>query len=220
MNRQWRAKENPNHLEREEKLQELRRQRLEHQFQDVLKGNLTAQINWLLVELSGPAMASYYLTGNGSLRDSDLNVKFDPDTLRNLWLGNGRSQSSGLVFAATDPKVLEAPWPLALRSPQFADLRSRFEASREAVLTELRSNRTAELPCGESLLKCVDDLIAALENEYPSERRKEVSEFLTYNSAKRFLRSLIGQVHRVLQAPAIRRYSTGPCVSKVTASWT
>ncbi len=197
LNQQWRAKENPDNLQYQQKLRETRLKRLETQFQDVLKGDVTAYLNWLLTEVSGPALAYQYFGGSRGLNDSELNARLDPQTVKLLWLSDGGRSGGKLVFSATEPKVLQAEWPPAVLDPQFAELRSRFESERDALLATLRQKRQASNDDVQSIVKCIDDLLVALERAYPAERRKEGSEFLTYHAAKRYLRSLLAQVHRV-----------------------
>ncbi len=101
LNRQWRAKENPNQLEREQHLQEVRKRRIEHQFQDALKGDLTGQLNWLLVELSGPTLALHYVAGRVSVADSG---------------GSGLSLTG--EHAAVRVPLVDSEWSYDFREPE------------------------------------------------------------------------------------------------------
>ncbi len=148
LNRKWRAEEDPNHLESEERLQEVRRQRIERQFQDVLKGNLTDELNWLLVELSGPTLALHYVAGEISYADSERLGTCGAGQLR-----RGRNSLEGaaegytlssadarliqfsdgrLTFSAADPQILDVSWPFALRAPEFDSLRDEFTCGARA----------------------------------------------------------------------------------------
>ena len=115
-NRKWRAEEDPNHLAREKHLQEVRRQRIEQQFQDVLKGDLTDELNWLLVELSGPTLALHYVADKISVADSKrLGPAVEDCTIsaadaRLIQFSDGR-----LTFSAADPQILDVT--LAVCSP-------------------------------------------------------------------------------------------------------
>ena len=113
MNRQYRAQENPNYFQAERRRQEVRREALEYQFQNVLKGDPTDQLNWLLAELSGPMLAFQYLPDHAPLADSKLNPELNPDDLAQLWLTDGGPGGSRLVISAGNPEVLETRWPLS-----------------------------------------------------------------------------------------------------------
>ncbi len=199
VNREWRAKENPDYLAAEGKRQVVRKQRLESQLQDVLKGDVTEELNWLLAELSGPILAYQYLQGRPALVDTELNPKLPADAVSMLWFSDGGLGPGSLVFAASDPKVLQTPWPLALRDPCFAMPRSRFESSRDKLVQSLRDRQDAA-GREKEVVRCVEDLLTVLQKAYPDERRDDPSEFLAYHSAQRFLRSLAAQVHRALEA--------------------
>ncbi|NUQ64443.1 MAG: hypothetical protein HUU20_18410 [Pirellulales bacterium] len=199
MNREYRAKEDPNYLAREQHRQEVRRQRLEYQLQDVLKGDLTDELNWLLAELSGPVLAYQYLQDRTSLADTELNPKLPRDALSHIRLSDGAPDAGRLVFAAGDPQVLQTRWPHALRSPQFAELRTRFESGRDKLVENLRNGRETGGAEGE-LVTCINDMLVALQKAYPDERRKDPAEFLSYTTARRFLRSLAAQTCRVVES--------------------
>ena len=64
LNRQWRSKEDPNYLEREKRHQEVFKRRVEEQYQDVQRGDVTKTLNWLLRELADPVVAYQYLPAN------------------------------------------------------------------------------------------------------------------------------------------------------------
>lgn len=198
INREARAKENPDYLAAETHRQAVRRQRLEHQFQDVLKGDVTDELNWLLAELSGPILAYQYLQGKTALADTELNPKLRPDALSLIWLSDGGSGPGRLTFAAGDPKVLQTPWPPALRKPQFAAQREKFESNRDRLVKNLRNGQEPG-EAEEEVVRSINDLLVALQEAYPDERRKDAAEFLSYNTARRFLRSLAAQTHRALQ---------------------
>ena len=52
---------------------------------------------------------------------------------------------------------------------------------------------------GKRLMKATDQLLTALDDAYPSERRTVPAEFLDYNDAKRFLQSLVLGVMRTIK---------------------
>ncbi len=216
LNRKWRAEENPNHLEREERLQQVRRQRMERQFQDVLKGDLTDELNWLLGELSGPTLALHYVAGNVSYTDSkergptvegsyvagevpmeatDDSHSISSADARLIQFSDGR-----LTFSAADPQVLVVSWPFALRAPEFDALRKEFTSARDQVLTEIQSNKQATYASGERLIRSTDGLLVALDKIYKDKvRDMSPAESLPYLAARRYLKTLACQVQRAVQ---------------------
>ena len=199
LNRQYRAQENPNYLQAEQYRQQVRRQRLESQFQDVLKGNLTDQLNWLLTEVSGPMLAYQYLSQQTSLADTELNPQLDDQDLEHIWLSDGGPSGRQLVISAGNSQVLETRWPLSLRHPQLDDLRAQLEASRDQLLAELASSRQISYTGTEQLTKHINDMLVAIERIYPEDQRQEFAVFTAYSSGKRYLRSLAAQTHRVAE---------------------
>ena len=187
INREARAKENPNYLAREEHLYDVRKKKVEKHLE---QGNKVDALNWLLGELSVPILSNQYLVGRGTLAESPLNQKLSPEDLQHLMLSGG----GGLVVPATGGKALEVHWPLALRDPDNADTtaaRERFEQARADLFDDLRDSRQASDKTQKKLLQAVNGLFVALENAYPHKRRDDPAEFLDYNAAKQYLRSLL-----------------------------
>jgi hypothetical protein len=200
LNRQWRAKENPNRLARRDRLQKVIKYRMKNQFQDVLEGDVTAEMNWLLAELSGMAVAYRYLSDGQSLVDPALDRKLAPRDLAQIMLSDNGRTGSRLVFSAADPKVLAVSWPPGLGGDDFQRARHDFETARDLVLEEIRANGKASVDTGQKLIKAVDSLLVDLEKAYPKESRRDIPVFLTYNGAKGYLQSLAAQSHRATRA--------------------
>ena len=198
LNRQWRAKENPNYLEREARRQATLKRRMETQFQDLLRGDVTGPLNWLLRELAGPVMSYRYLPAGETLLHSSLDKTIAAGDLQQIRLTDGGSKASRLVFAAADGKAFSAPWPPGLRGPECATARDKFECSRDALIDEIKDNGQASHENQTQLMQDTDALFVALENIYPKERRRNPAEFLTYGAAKRFLQSTLATTHRAI----------------------
>ena len=197
LNRQWRAKENPNRVQREAYRQEVRKQRIEGQIQDILKsGDVTDNLNWLLVELSGPAAAhKYYVRYGKEPLDSVIDQPLAAEDVSQIWLSDSRRQGSGLVFRAVDPKVLETLWPLILRASQFDSLRADFAVARDRVVKDVETYGEVRYESAQKLVRAVNDLLVGLEKGYPKKERKKHVDFYP---ARRYLRSLTAQVHRAI----------------------
>lgn len=198
LNRQWRAKEDPNYLEREKRRQAVLKRRVEEQYQDVLRGDVTKTLNWLLRELSGPVLAYEYLPDGHTLSHSSLDQKLVARDLAQIMLTDGGKATSRLVFRAADGAPLQTRWPLALRGPEFAEARAAFEQTRDTVLPELKQTGQTSYENQTKLLQQVNGLFVALETTYPKERRREPDEFLAYATGKRFLQATLAASHRAI----------------------
>jgi hypothetical protein len=185
-------------LDAEKHRQAVLKRRVEEQYQDVLRGDVTKTLNWLLRELSGPVVAYRYLPADQSLAHSAVDQKLTDRDLHLIRLTDGGSQASRLVFAAADGKILQAAWPLGLRSPECAAARENYERTRDAVVKDLEEKRQPTSESQTQLMQDVNALFVALDNAYPKERLKNPSEFLTYSAAKRFLQSTLAASHRAI----------------------
>jgi hypothetical protein len=201
LNRQWRAKEEPNHWERSKKLMEMQEEKLRYRYQELMKGgdeSLTSQLNWILRELSGPTLAEEFLYSGAPLADSRLDTKLQPFEVEKVWLTDGGRKGSQIVFRASEGNLLESRWPPALRDDTCEPGRTAFERARDDTLAALRSGKAPVSPHQQKqLMKALDELFVAIEAAYPKARRQDPDEFMAYNSGRRFLQSLLVQVHRL-----------------------
>jgi len=121
-----------------------------------------------------------------------------PRDVTQIWLTDGGSKGSQLVFSAAEGNVMETRWPPALRSRECDAARQNFEQARDAAIQELRAGSgqmTRETE--ERLLGSVDGLFVALEDAYPEPWRKQnPKEILPYIMGKRYIQSLLAQVSR------------------------
>jgi hypothetical protein len=201
LNRQWRAKEDPNHWERTKKLMQQHEETLRYRYQELLKGgdeSLTTELNWMLRELAGPTLAEEFLYSGAPLADSRLDTKLQPFEVEKIWLTDGGRKGSQLMFRANQASALESRWPPALREADCEPGRAAFEQARDDTLAALRLGKAPVTPDQQKqLMKALDELFVSLDAAYPKTRRQDPAEFMAYNSAKRFLQSLLVQVHRL-----------------------
>jgi hypothetical protein len=200
LNRDWRHKENPNHLESEKRRQEVLKRQVETQYQDLLRGDVTSPLNWLLRELSDPVVAYHYLPPGQTLIHASLDRAITPGDLTQIRLTDGGSKASRLVFSAADGKPLEHHWPLGLRGPECAPARENYQRAMDEIVAEIKRKGPASSENQTRVVQNVNALFVALEDAYPKERRRDPAEFLTYATAKRFLQSLLATTHRVINS--------------------
>ena len=196
---------NPNYIDREAHRQEILKRRVEEQFGDVARGDVTKPLNWLLAELFGP-MAYQCFSGHQSADewpvDDTLRKALESATeqeLRQEDLHLIRFKAGKLEFPANEAKVLAGFWPPGLGGPEFEWARANFEKARDDVLTELKAQGQVSHENGEKLVGALNDLFVGLDEAYTSEDRRNASVSLTYHEAKRYLRSLLLQAHRVIR---------------------
>ena len=196
LNRQWRAKENPNYLESEKHRQEVLERRVKEQYQDVMRGDVTGTLNWLLRELSRPVVSYQYMLGGKSLVQPEMEAKLTARDLQLIRLTDGGGKASRLVFAAADGNVLLPHWPVSLRGDECAAARDNYERTRNAVVKEVQAQGKMSYENQIRLMQDINGLFLALENAYPKERRKTSAEFLDYNAGKSFVRTLLAAANR------------------------
>jgi hypothetical protein len=198
INRDRRAKEDPNYMEREKRHQEALRRRVDEQYQDVLRGDVTNMLNWLLRELADPVVAYRYLPPNATSLHSTLDRKLDPRDLEQIRLSDGGNKASRLVFAAADGKPLQPHWPLAMRGPEFSAAEESYERTLAEVVAEIGKTGQASSENQGKVIQALNALFVALDDAYPKERRRNPNEFLAYATAKRFLQSSLAATNRAL----------------------
>ena len=196
INREARAKEDPNYLEREKQHQEALRRRVEEQYQDVLRGDVTNMLNWLLRELADSVVAYRYLPANATLLHSSLDRALKPREMEQIRLSDGGSKASRLVFAAADGKPLQPHWPLVMRRPEFGVAEETYERTLAEVVAEIKQKSQVSYENQTKVMQALNALFVALDDAYPKERRKDPGEFLAYATAKRFLQSSLAATNR------------------------
>ena len=184
------GKDHPTEIQRTEEI----RKQWEHLIKDLpdwfTKSDVTGQLNCLLGKMSSPAMAVQYLSTK-QLNDPRLQIALTERDINQLWTTDG-GRGAKFVFRIANPRPIETRWPPALRAPEFKKFREEFEAAREAMIEEFRQDKgPLSYECGDRLMKADDGLLTTLEEVYPRDRRKAVTDFLDYHDAKSFLQSLV-----------------------------
>ena len=194
--RMWRRKENPDFIMLETHRQQALEKQLREQFQKFSEGDVTGRLNWLLMKMAGPMIGVQYLSG------TELTAEFDREISdgekHTIWITDGGPATTALVCRLGEGEVLHANWPFPLLDPQFDAGRAEFEAARDKVKEEILAEKPISVPSGQRLINAISQLLAALPEVYTPEARREPSVFLKYNTAKNYLRSLMGQVDRAV----------------------
>jgi hypothetical protein len=201
LNKAYRAKENPSYMDRLKHEQEVMKEKITKLFQETMKGNVTRELNWLLRELSGPTMAYQYLPGEQALTESKLDTPLEPRDVSHIRLTDGgHSGGHSLSFSADNARVLETRWPRAMRGPELAEARTRFETTRDEVLKQIQTDGKVNSESEGKLTRAVDDLTSAFNDTYPPEQRlKSGADYSNYAVGKRFLQALADGVVRALE---------------------
>lgn len=204
-NRAWRLKENPDHLTKLGKSRKAMDDQITNFLQNSLKNDLTGKLNWLLAELSGPSLAYQYQAGDKTLADTNVDEKLSPSDIHHVRLTDGGHEGGGkLIFRADEAKVLQTEWPLALRGPQFQDVRVNFEAVRDNALKDLKAGNQLGWDQEQSLINAVDQLTVRFNEVYNREARLQMQleqpgTYSDYKAGQRFLQSLAAGVFRALR---------------------
>jgi len=202
INKEARAPER-NYLLREAKRKAVIEERIRAQFQDVLEeADLSDRLNWLLVELSGPATAYRYLSEVDRQAIAEFDQPLPPGFADQIWFSDGGKKGRAIIFPAGKGEILQLKWPPGLRdidSDAASGARARFEAAQKQALAEVRGKEgKVDDATARELLQALDELFHALETAYPPERRSDPATFLTYNDARYYLKSLVSQVNRMI----------------------
>lgn len=202
LNRQYRLKEHPPYLDKEELRHKQTRRRIVDDPYLASKGDPSDDLNWLLEELSAVWLDFKYLPREQALADSEADTHLDLQDIHHIRLTDG-SQSSGrqFIFRADEAKPLQTDWPFALQGPEFNELREAFEILRDQVLKESRERGGVSHESQAQLMQAVDLLCDKFNKEYPPERRTESSNtYAIYTNGKRFLRTLASGVYRLIES--------------------
>jgi hypothetical protein len=199
LNRAYRQAENPGYLATEEKRQEVLNKRITKLFQDVLRGDVTKEMNWLLHELAGMTLPYQYLPEDLAKPDSAFDTKLGKDDLHKIMLTDGgREGGRMLTFPADTARVLDTPWPRPLRDPEFEKERKGFEAARDKMLAD-RTKGQKNWKNDKKVMEACDALRCKFESIHPREKRIESYEsFAKYRVGQRYLKSLASEVMRAI----------------------
>ena len=199
LNRAYYLKNNPGYLANEEKRQEVLDLRITKLFQEVLKGDVTQEINWLLHELAGMTLPYQYLPVDQAKPDSAIDSQLSKTDLHKILLTDGgREGGRMLTFPADTARVLETPWPRVLRAPEFEKECKQFEAARDKMLAD-RAAGKRNWESEKKVMQACDALSEKFESAYPRETRTDsYGTFANYRSGQRYLKSLAAEVMRAI----------------------
>ena len=183
---------NPDRYQRVENRQKLIKDRMEHQFQEVLGGDRTEMLNWLLVKLSNSAVSVH--NDFVQLPMGEADGKIQPEDLALIRFSDGR-----LSFSAGDHEVLKTSWPYALLAPAFDEARNEYESARDVFVRKLGVGGTLEYQSARRLVKAVDGLLVMLDQVYPVGKRSEKEHIANYVTASRYLRNLAMETHHAIR---------------------
>lgn len=200
LNREYRRKENPIYIDREEKRHGMVLRRLIDQEYMVLDHDIPDEtLNTLLRELTGMSLLVPFLTS----QNSAVNTPIAASDIEHIRFTDGAHKyGHKLTFSASDGEALSTNWPSILRAPEFDADRENFELQREESLTEIRNLGKLSHEREQLLMEAVDRLTTRLELEYPPERRTAGGGALVwqrYRGAKLYLQELAFNVYRLME---------------------
>ncbi len=192
VNRAYRLEEEPPYLDKAENQEKVTHRRIDRLPREVLEGDVTDELNWLLDRIATASLAYDAIYGSNELYvDSVVDQPLRPEDIRHIVLTDGGGKyGEKLTFRADDAKVLKERWPIAFRAPEFDSTRKSFETAVDKGLNEIQVQRQLSYPTWTEMRQAVGALDMQLERKYPKEYRKEapVVECLIYHRAKRFLK--------------------------------
>lgn len=201
LSRAYSLKTRPLYSGSERQRQETLNRRVTKLFTEVLRGDPTAELNWLLHQLAGMALPYQYLPGKKSQASpgGDIDVPLTPAAIHQVILTDGgRRNGQLLTFPADTAKILGTPWPRALQAAEFAPLREDFEKARDQALAS-RAKGKRDWEAEQRLMAACDALGKRFNEAYPREVRvRSCDQYLTYAAGKRFLQATAAGVLRAM----------------------
>jgi hypothetical protein len=173
------------------------KQLIENNFSVVLnKPDPSAELNWLLAKLCGPAMAVQHMDDPKAI--PDLACILTEEMKNQIRLSDGGPEGNRLEFTLSDGRILRTDWPPGLDRREFLDLRTEFESARDDLLRELEATGRASEQTRNRIATALDRLSATLEEVFPWYYRHRPLVLCQYRGAKQFLQSLTIQFQRVI----------------------
>ncbi|HVA46995.1 MAG TPA: hypothetical protein VNH11_11560 [Pirellulales bacterium] len=213
LNRAYPLKENPAYLDKEESRQKQQKRLIEKLPQNVIAGDVTHELNWMLRELAAASMAYQLMPGPQSLADSVADQKLDSGDVHHIRLTDGAKVGGSKAVRAGGPMVGQViafradaadptatRWPRALRTREFDEPRRRFEEALKGAAREIGQTGQRSREKEEALMAAIDRLSAVFNGVYPAkENAQSPQTYLVYQGGKRYLQSLAGGVLRLLE---------------------
>jgi len=202
LNRAARRAENPPYLDRVEHREKVKGRRIRDLPGEVLRGDVSDELNWLLDKLATASMTYSAIYGsNNEYADSEIDLKLSPLDIQHIVLTDGgKKYGQKLTFRAHDAKMLSDRWPVALRAPEMRVAREHFERVRDKGLNELRTNKALSYTTRTEMQDALNDLAVQLVRKYPAEYRKYApfQEWLLYHNGQRFIQAQALAIHRAM----------------------
>jgi hypothetical protein len=163
-------------------------------------------LNFLLNRLGGTVLSYEFSGGQSQNPDIIKQLSLDPETIHKLKLRQRTTNNQNMVFRADEGTGLSVDWwPFALTAPEFENNRFLFEQARDQVVKEAQGGRISHETI-RGLDGALIDLRAAFEDRFAGQAKvardgggNRMTTWTHYNTAKRFLQSLSGEVLRLAQ---------------------
>jgi len=202
LNRMYRRRENPSYIEKLEKREKVQDRLTRDLPEEVLKGDVTDELNRLLTKLD------IYGSGDDYV-DSELDRDLSPEDIRHIVLTDGGTKNGQkLTFRAHDAKVLSDRWPVAFRAPEMRSARERYEKACDKARNEIQKDGELSYTTWGEMKQALNDLSVQLIRKYPKDYRKYApfQECLFYYDGERFLKAQVLAVHRAMVTNQIEAF--------------
>ncbi|MFV1968597.1 MAG: hypothetical protein ACC628_24515 [Pirellulaceae bacterium] len=209
LNRMYRKAKNPPHLDRVLKRYQATERLILESPEEILKGDPTSYLNWMLNELSTAEIA-LTLPADGLQPSRDVDPELSPNAIRHIRLTDGGYGSGKrLAFRADTGEIFEVRWPYSLRGPEFASARDRMEEARKQFVAEIHEQGDYSVESAQRLRKGVDDLVDLYATHYPPEVvfwSDDRDTIQVYWIGRRFLEHLAAAVARAIVTNDMRLF--------------
>ncbi len=162
-------------------------------------------LNFLLNRLNSTLLAYDFAGGTSGNPELIRELPLSPSTIHSLKLRQRSTNNQSFIFRADEGTALNVDWwPYALGAPEFHSQRRTFEQARERVISESKNGKIS-YDAIKALSKSLNDLQIAFLEKYSGSAKTDnahgsrMETWNHYNTGKRFLTSLEGEVRRLAQ---------------------
>jgi hypothetical protein len=191
LNREYRRKLDPTHLEREVKRERVADSQVRNAPSRLIEEtDLTGKLNWLHLRLAVSPVGRKILNGtdqDNTFKDLDLPLSLDELSGLNLCLIE-RVNGQENVFRADRGSALASQFPLVLRHDTFHGDRVKFQELKMTIADDVKDGYL-DYSTLEHAEKVIGQFMRSLDREYPSDRRdSHPSVFFEYKEGLDYLK--------------------------------
>jgi hypothetical protein len=155
-------------------------------------GNQTDELNYMLGRLLADATAYNAIFMDTLQVEPNLDLTLTPNQLTHVLLKERSGTTGARPFRATDPQLMDDPWPKVFQRPEFEQVRDRYDAARNAAIAEIKAGALTPQKL-EQLQFALKEVQKKFDQVYVWESMKDLIDIKTFvafkDSGQSFLRA-------------------------------